>query len=118
MENNVIKLQSKLIVKCFIIENKEEENVLDVMRDILKTGEKRNTRNGQTISKFSYQLKFDLSKSFPLMTTREMFFRGIFEEFMLMIRGQSDAKILENKKPKTKYMKPLLKRKTNEKTVE
>lgn len=98
MENNVIKLQSKLIVKCFIIENKEEENVLDVMRDILKTGEKRNTRNGQTISKFSYQLKFDLSKSFPLMTTREMFFRGIFEEFMLMIRGQSDSKILENKK--------------------
>ena len=43
-------------------------------------------------------MRFDLSKSFPLLTHRQFFVRGIFLELMWMLRGQTDNKILEDQK--------------------
>ncbi len=82
------------------VKNPEEQQVLELMRGILKSGARRIDRtNVGTISLFGKQLRFNLrNNTFPLLTTRKMFFRGIFEELMLFIRGQTDNQILEEKK--------------------
>lgn len=77
--------------------NLEEETYLDILRDLITKGDERQTRNSITKSLFSRNLTFDLKNSFPLLTTKKMFFRGIFEELMFFIRGNTNTKILEEK---------------------
>jgi dihydrofolate reductase/thymidylate synthase len=74
-----------------------EQQYLDLLSDILKNGEKRLTRNGETISDFCKHLKFDLREGFPLLTTKKMFLKGIIEELLFFIRGDTNSKILEEK---------------------
>ncbi len=79
--------------------NVEEEKLLNLMFNIVENGNTRMERTGiGAKSLFAEQLKFDLSNNnFPLITTNKIFLRGIFEELMLMLRGQTDSKILESK---------------------
>jgi len=80
--------------------NVEETGFLNTIREIVDNGDQSTDRTGVgTLSVFGRQLKFNLrNNSFPLLTTRRMFLRGIFEELMLYIRGQTDNQILEEKK--------------------
>jgi thymidylate synthase len=99
------KQPKKLIYICdeynrFLIEhfNTEEYNFLKLAKNILNGNSKSDRTGTGTISIFGNQLTFDLSNNtFPLLTTRKMFLRGIFEELMLYIRGQTNSKILEDK---------------------
>jgi thymidylate synthase len=75
----------------------EEKNYLNALRDILENGKKRETRNATTISKFGITLNFDISTSFPLLTTKRMFWKGIYEELLWFIKGNTNSKDLENK---------------------
>lgn len=95
---NTLDEPSAVTVKRTYI-NSEERNVLNLMKRILTKGNKRNDRTQVgTHSLFGGELTFDLSNGrFPLMTTRKMFLKGIFEELMLYIRGQTNTKILESK---------------------
>lgn len=77
--------------------NQEEIAYLDILRDLITKGNVRQTRNSITKTLFSRNLTFDLKNSFPLLTTKKMFFRGIFEELMFFIRGNTNTKILEEK---------------------
>ncbi len=78
--------------------NLEEENYLNLLRDILNNGIQKNDRtNIGTISLFGHSLSYDISDTFPILTTRKQFFRGIFEELMFYLRGQTDNNILVNK---------------------
>ena len=77
--------------------NQEEIAYLDILRDLITKGNERQTRNSITKSLFSRNLTFDLNNGFPLLTTKKMFFRGIFEELMFFIRGNTNTKILEDK---------------------
>jgi thymidylate synthase len=77
--------------------NQEEIAYLDILRDLITKGNVRQTRNSITKSLFSRNLTFDLKNGFPLLTTKKMFFRGIFEELMFFIRGNTNTKILEEK---------------------
>ena len=77
--------------------NQEEIAYLDILRDLITKGNERQTRNSITKSLFSRNLTFDLKNSFPLLTTKKMFFRGIFEELMFFIRGNTNTKILEER---------------------
>jgi thymidylate synthase len=77
--------------------NIEEQTYLDILKDLITKGDERQTRNSITKSLFSRNLTFDLKNSFPLLTTKKMFFRGIFEELMFFIRGNTNTKILEEK---------------------
>lgn len=74
-------------------------NYLNLLDEVLKKGEKRENRTGvYTLSLVGPQLRFSLeNKSFPLVTTKKMFLRGIFEELMWMLRGQTNSKVLEEK---------------------
>lgn len=75
-----------------------EMQYLNLMSDILKNGDNRIGRNGVTMSMFGKHMKFDLRNGFPLLTTKKMFFRGIVEELLFFLRGDTDSKILEEKK--------------------
>lgn len=74
----------------------QEMQYLHLLKKTL-VGNQRQTRNAETISIFSEKLSFDLTKGFPLLTTKKVFARGIFEELMFFLRGQTDSKILESK---------------------
>jgi thymidylate synthase len=74
-----------------------EYQYLNLVKDLINNGEKRSTRNAETISDFCKHLKFDLRKGFPLLTTKKMFTKGIIEELLFFIRGDTQTKILEDK---------------------
>ncbi|KAJ3255944.1 Thymidylate synthase [Boothiomyces macroporosus] len=76
----------------------DEQQYISLIQAILKTGEKRGDRTGTgTISIFApTNLRFNLA-SFPLLTTKRVYLRPVFEELMFFIRGQTDAKILSDK---------------------
>lgn len=79
------------------MKNVEEYQYLNLLNKIMKYGDRRQTRNAITYSLFGEKMEFDLSKSFPLYTTKKVFFRGIFEELKFFLLGQTDSKILEQK---------------------
>lgn len=78
-------------------EIKKENEYLNNISDILKFGHFRKTRNGNTWSRFVKHLDFDLRKGFPLLTTKKMFLKGVFEELMFFINGQTNTKLLSEK---------------------
>jgi dihydrofolate reductase / thymidylate synthase len=78
--------------------NEEEYQYLNILKKIIDCGIKREDRTGTgTISVFGETQEFNLRDTFPMLTTKRIFFRGIFEELMLYLRGQTDNKILNEK---------------------
>ena len=72
---------------------------LDVCRDVLKNGEQRTDRTGTgTISRFGYQMRFNLNDGFPLLTTKKVFYRGITEELLWFLKGETNIRPLALKK--------------------
>ncbi len=66
-----------------------------MLEDIKKNGVKKNDRTGVgTVSVFGRQLRFDLSKGFPLLTTKKMFWRGIIHELIWFLQGSTNIKYL------------------------
>lgn len=43
-------------------------------------------------------MRFDLSESFPLLTTKKVFFRGVAEELLWFIKGSTNSNLLKEKK--------------------
>jgi thymidylate synthase len=75
-----------------------ETQYLNLLRKIINKGQYRTNRtNVNTYSLFGESLSFDLQTGFPLLTTRKMYFKGIFTELMWFLRGQTNSKILESK---------------------
>ena len=80
------------------ISNHEEQKYLNLLREILDYGLVKDTRTGlQTKSVFGRQLRFDLKNGFPLMTTKSVPLRVVFEELMWFIRGETDVDKLKAK---------------------
>jgi dihydrofolate reductase/thymidylate synthase len=76
----------------------EEYKYLNFMNNILSNGNERSDRTGTgTMSLFGNQMRFDISQSIPLMTTKRMPFKTIVEELLWFCRGDTDAKILQKK---------------------
>jgi thymidylate synthase len=75
-----------------------ETQYLNLLQEIAEKGHYRKTRNGNTKSLFGKHLEFDLRENrFPLLTTKKMFLRGIFEELAFFLRGATNSKCLEEK---------------------
>ena len=79
-------------------ENKDEYQYLDLIKKVLKEGTERKTRNSNTISLFSEKMSFDISETFPLLTTKRIFFKGIVKELFWFINAKTDSKELEKDK--------------------
>lgn len=72
-----------------------EQQYLDLLRDILKNGKYKDDRTKTgTKSLFGRQLRYDLSKGFPLLTTKKVFLKGIIYELLWFLRGESNIKYL------------------------
>jgi len=82
-----------------VCEEHEEQQYLQLIRKIIQTGNKKGDRTGTgTLSLFGAQLRFSLRDgSFPLLTTKKVFYRGIAEELFWFIRGSTSAKELQEK---------------------
>jgi thymidylate synthase len=79
--------------------NEDEKRYLDLLNTIILTGaSKKDRTNTGTISIFGSNLKFSLENDIvPMLTTKRMFTRGVIEELLFFLRGQTDSKILEDK---------------------
>ncbi|MBS4761409.1 thymidylate synthase [Carnobacteriaceae bacterium zg-ZUI252] len=71
---------------------------LDFLQHILDNGEMKNDRTGTgTISTFGYQMRFDLEKTFPIVTTKAVPFGLVKSELLWFLRGDSNLRyLLEN----------------------
>ena len=77
---------------------KEKEAVyLNHVRRILEQGESRvdRTQTG-TISIFGTQMHFDISRCFPLITTKFVPFKSVIKELLFFLRGETNSKVLED----------------------
>jgi thymidylate synthase len=79
--------------------NIEEQSYLDLLNKIITTGSSKEDRTGVgTKSIFGTQLRFSLENNkIPMLTTKKIFYRGVIEELLFFIRGETDTKILEAK---------------------
>ena len=76
----------------------EETQYLDLIREIIEEGNVKGDRTGTgTISKFGKQMRFDLRRNFPLLTTKRVFWRGVAEELLWFVGGKTNAKELQDK---------------------
>lgn len=78
--------------------NLEEQQILDCMSEILQQPDRVDRTGVGTKSLFGREMRFDIREKFPLMTTRRLSLRMIFEELLWILRGQTDTKILDAKK--------------------
>lgn len=64
--------------------------------DVLTNGVESLDRTGTgTLSVFGRQLRYDLSNGFPAITTKKLFFRGVIEELLWFLRGETNIKSLQ-----------------------
>ncbi|EEY86242.1 MULTISPECIES: thymidylate synthase [Acinetobacter] len=72
---------------------------LDLLQHILEHGGDKGDRTGTgTRSVFGHQMRFDLSKGFPLLTTKKVHFRSIVIELLWFLKGDTNVKYLQDNK--------------------
>jgi thymidylate synthase len=77
------------------MKNGLDEHYIDLLKDILENGIKKDTRNGKVLSVFgrSIRYKFEDGK-FPLLTTKKMAFKTMVVELLWFLRGDTNIKYL------------------------
>ncbi len=71
----------------------------DLLKHVLDNGSVKSDRTGTgTVSVFGYQLRFDLQKGFPLLTTKKLHTRSIFHELLWFLKGETNIKYLKDNK--------------------
>jgi len=69
---------------------------LDLLQHIIDTGAIKNDRTGTgTISCFGYQMRFDLQKGFPLLTTKKLHVKSIIYELLWFLNGDTNIAYLK-----------------------
>lgn len=78
--------------------NPHDSTYHNLLTRILSEGERRDDRTGTgTRSIFGHQSVYDLSKGFPAVTTKRLFWRGVVEELLWFLRGSTNVRELQEK---------------------
>ena len=72
-----------------------EKQYLQTLNDILTKGQEKIGRNGKIISSFGKRLEFNIENTFPLLTTKKMFWKGIVGELVWFLNANTDSKKLK-----------------------
>ncbi len=71
----------------------------ELLKHVLDNGTKKSDRTGTgTYSVFGYQMRFDLQKGFPLLTTKKLHTRSIFHELLWFLKGDTNIQYLRDNK--------------------
>ena len=102
METIVKKINEKYYINIY--QNKEEVNFqeleyIKLLSNIYNNGIHKDSRNSRVTSIFSPpQMRFDLRKGFPLLTTKRVAWKTVLRELLWFISGSTDNRILQSKK--------------------
>lgn len=91
--------QEKFPIFDMVTEKRHPEyQYLSILHDVLQNGNRQDDRTGTgVLSRFGYMMRFQLNEYFPLLTTKKLFLRGIIEELLWFIRGETNGNILLDK---------------------
>ena len=75
------------------------QTYLDLLTDVLETGEERGDRTGTgTLSVFGRQVRYDLREGFPCLTTKKLHLRSIIHELLWFLKGETNISYLKENK--------------------